>query len=177
MRELSGFAVVSTEQGYAFACRDRRMPLGHWPLCGLFAVVAALRLAATGTWADPIAWTSVAFWPGFALLINAVAALLPKTIKELRIDAHGITVRMGRNRTAYSWEDVLAVRARQVVVLGRDQRFYGPHVRLRPGVPEPGRVFRGRDGWYLVLPLALRAVTPPDVAEAFVRFSGGRWQG
>jgi hypothetical protein len=37
--------------------------------------------------------------------------------------------------------------------------------------------FSGRDGWYLVLPLSIRPVMPPDVVEAFVRFSGGRWQG
>ncbi|MGW0826145.1 hypothetical protein [Streptomyces sp. NPDC002845] len=61
------------------------------------------------------------------------------------------------------------VRVRQVHVRGRNRRYYGPHVRLRPGPPEPKCVFRGRDGWCLVLPLDVRPAMPPDVVDAFVR--------
>ncbi|MEV6588537.1 NACHT domain-containing protein [Streptomyces acidicola] len=177
MRELRGYTVSSTEQAYVMTGRDRRLPLGHWVWCGMFMIVALLRLAASGNWDTPTSWISVLFWPVFALLINIVAFLLPRTALELRVDTQGITSRMGRHRAAYAWHDILAVRVRQVHVRGRNQRVHGPHVRLRPGAPEPKRVFHGRDGWYLVLPMHVRPVLPPDVADAFVRFSGGRWQG
>ncbi|MFC3572350.1 NACHT domain-containing protein [Streptomyces yaanensis] len=177
MHELRGYTALSTDQAYVFSGRDRRLPLGHWPWGGLFMVVAMLRLAATGNWDEPAGWVSVAFWPVFALLINIVAYLLPKTTRELRVDAHGIEARMGRHRVAYAWQDVLAAGVRQVYVRGRNQRCFGPHVRLKPGAPTPKPVFRGRDGWYLVLPLHVRPTMPPDVVDAFARFSGGRWQG
>ncbi|WP_055491267.1 NACHT domain-containing NTPase [Streptomyces sp. TP-A0356] len=177
VHQLRGYTVVSTEEAYVLSGRDRRLPLGHWPWCGLFMIVAMLRLAATGEWNNLSGWSSVAFWPVFAVFFNLVAWVLPKTTVELRLDAHGVEARMGRRRVAYAWQDVLAVRVRQVHVRGRNQRYYGPHVRLRPGAPEPGRAFRGRDDWYLVMPLHVRPAMPPDVVDAFVRFSGGRWRG
>ncbi|MFE7070788.1 NACHT domain-containing protein [Streptomyces sp. NPDC057620] len=176
LHELPGYTVVSNDHEYVVDARDRRLPLGHWPLCGLFMVLAAVRMAATGNWDNAMGWTSVLFWPGFALSVNVFALLLPKMRLTLRIDHWGITVSKGRHRAAYAWQDVLAVRVRQVYVRGRNQRVYGPHVRLRPGAAEPSRLFRGRDGWFLVMALHVREAMPPDLADAFTRLSGGRWQ-
>ncbi|WP_328497403.1 NACHT domain-containing protein [Streptomyces sp. NBC_00414] len=177
LHELRGHTVVSNDDEYVVDARDRRLPLGHWPLCGLFMVLAAVRMAATGNWDNALGWTSVLFWPALAAFVNLVAFLLPKMHLTLRIDHRGIVASRGRRRAAYPWEDVLAVRVRQVYVRGRDQRVYGPHVRLRPGAPEPPWMFRGRDGWYLVMALHFRESVPPDLAGALTRFSGGRWQG
>lgn len=177
MSEVPGYTVVTNDHEYVMTGRGRRMPLGHWPLCGLFMALAALRTAATGTWDDPKGWTSVLFWPVLALLINVVAFLLPKVRLTLRIDRLGVAATMGRRSVTYPWRDVLAVRVRQVHIRGRNQRTYGPHVRLAPGAPEPPRMFRGRDGWYLVMPLHVRETMPSDIADAFARFSAGRWQG
>ncbi|MFJ2258865.1 NACHT domain-containing protein [Streptomyces sp. NPDC087844] len=177
LHELSGYTVVSNDHEYALDARDRRLPLGHWPLCGLFMVLAAVRMAATGNWDNTMGWSSVLFWPVFAVFVNVAAFLLPKMRLTLRIDHWGIVASRGRRRAAYSWEDVLAVRVRQVYVRGRNQRVYGPHVRLRPGAPEPPGMFRGRDGWYLVMALHFRESVPPDLAGALTRFSGGRWRG
>ncbi|MFD6288787.1 NACHT domain-containing protein [Streptomyces sp. NPDC060205] len=176
LHELPGYTVVSNDHEYVVDARDRRLPLGHWPLCGLFMVLAAVRMAATGNWDNAMGWTSVLFWPGFALFVNVAALLLPKMRLTLRIDHWGITASKGRHRAAYAWQDVLAVRVRQVYVRGRNQRVYGPHVRLRPGAAEPPRMFRGRDGWFLVMALHVREAMPPDLTDALARLSGGRWQ-
>ncbi|BCL31801.1 hypothetical protein GCM10017557_66600 [Streptomyces aurantiacus] len=177
LHELPGYTVVSNDHEFVVDARDRRLPLGHWPLCGLFMMLAAVRMAASGNWDTAMGWTSVLFWPVFAVCVNVVAFLLPKMHLTLRIDHWGITASKGRRSATYAWQDVLAVRVRQVYVRGRNQRVFGPHVRLRPGTPEPPRMFRGRDGWFLVMALHVREATPPDLAAALTRFSGGRWQG
>ncbi|MEU6027849.1 NACHT domain-containing protein [Streptomyces tauricus] len=177
LHELRGYTVVSNDHEYVVDARDRRLPLAHWPLCGLFMVLAAVRMAATGNWDDATGWAGVLFWPAFAAFVNVVALMLPKMRLTLRIDHWGIAVSRGRRSATYAWEDVLAVRVRQVYVRGRNQRVFGPHVRLRPGAPEPPRMFRGRDGWWLVMALHFRESVPADLADALSRFSGGRWRG
>ncbi|MGW6455745.1 NACHT domain-containing protein [Streptomyces sp. NPDC055078] len=169
--------VTADDSAYALTGRGRRLPLAHWAVCGAFAAVALMRTAANGNWDSWHGWIGVLFWLAFALLINLVALALPGVRMSLRIDVHGVTATMGRRTAAYAWDDVLTVAVRQTYVRGRNQRGYGPHVRLRPGAPEPPRVFRGRDGWWLVIGLNLRPAMPPDVVDALTRFSGGRWQG
>ncbi|MGW7365894.1 NACHT domain-containing protein [Streptomyces sp. NPDC054841] len=176
MHSLPGWTVVSNDREYVLSGRERRLPLGHWVPCGVFAVVALMRTAVTGNWDTWIGWTSVLLWPCLALSINIVAFLLPKVRMTLRIDPYGVTAGLGRRSASYAWRDVVAVSVRQVVIRGRNQRTYGPHVRLRPGAPEPPAVFRGRGGWYLVMPLHIRPAMPPDIVDALRRFSGGRWQ-
>ncbi|MFI1210878.1 hypothetical protein ACH4UV_25135 [Streptomyces sp. NPDC020802] len=177
MRDVPGYTVVSDEHTYVMKGRNRRMPVGHWPLCLLFMALAAVRMAATGDWDNARGWTSVLFWPAVAAFFNAVAFMLPKERRALRIDHWGIAASTGRRSVTYPWQDVLAVRVRQVYARGRYQRVYGPHVRLAPDAPQPPRPFRGRDGWALVMALHVRESMPPDIVEALARFSGGRWQG
>ncbi|MFE7134711.1 hypothetical protein ACFVIM_28005 [Streptomyces sp. NPDC057638] len=170
---------VSADDERAFAARGRmrRTPLAHWPLCAAFAALALMRTAAQGSWDTWAGWVSVVFWPVFALFINLVWLVLPRVSLALRIDPEGITVTLGRRSHTYAWAEVEDVTVRPVRARGRDQRVFGPHVRLRPGAAEPPRSLRRRDGWHLVLALNLRRAMPPDVVAALTRFSGGRWQG
>ncbi|WP_169800176.1 hypothetical protein, partial [Streptomyces aurantiacus] len=43
LHELPGYTVVSNDHEFVVDARDRRLPLGHWPLCGLFMMLAAVR--------------------------------------------------------------------------------------------------------------------------------------
>ncbi|MGW1890914.1 NACHT domain-containing protein [Streptomyces sp. NPDC002004] len=179
MHTLRGWTVIDNAEQYVLDGRARRVPLAHWKVVGAAGAVALVRYAMAGQWDVRTGLAAVLLWPVIGVLINLVALCLPRQRLRLQIDRGGLHTRIGRHSAVYRWDDITELAVRPVRSRGRDTKYYGPHVRLRPDPhrPEPHRIFHGAAGWYLVLPTHFRPAVPPDVAAALARFGGTRWQG
>ncbi|WP_372411441.1 NACHT domain-containing protein [Streptomyces luteireticuli] len=176
MHTLRGWTVIDTDEQYLMDGRTRRYPLAHWKVVGAAGSLVAIRTAVQG---QLFTWPGLGMllvWPALGLLLNLVALCLPRQRMLLRIDGYGIRSTIGRHSVTYRWDEITDVAVRPVTVRGRDSKYFGPHVRLRPDPHRAGppRRFRGKEGWYLVLPTHYRPLVPPDIAAALERFGGRR---
>jgi hypothetical protein len=170
------FRVNETPGSYLAQARARRFVIAHWRALPLFIGGWVLLNTLTGRWADPVAWIPVFVLVSVWILITLVSYLLPGKWMELRITADFVESALGRERSVHRWEDVEQIAIRKIFRIGVDSGYHGLHVRLRPGAPPPPSYFAGADGWWLVLPMAVTQVVPPDVAAALARYAGRRWQ-
>ncbi|MBH1937722.1 NACHT domain-containing protein [Streptomyces sp. AV19] len=174
MHTLRGWKVIDTDEHYIVDGRTRRYPLAHWKVVGAAGALVAIRTALQGqlfTWAG---LGILLVWPALGLFLNLVALCLPRQRMLLRIDRYGIHSTIGRHGVTYRWDEVTDIAVRPVHVRGRDSKYYGPHVRLRPDPHRAGppRGFRGKEGWYLVMPTHYKPLVPPDIDAALERFGG-----
>ncbi|MET8540480.1 NACHT domain-containing protein [Kitasatospora sp. NPDC004799] len=172
---LRGLTARRDPDSYLLSGRVRTVMLAHWGAFGALLGLHLVRTTVSGTWDRLVSWAPMIALPALGLLVMLIS-LLPRRRIELHITDTFIAARSGRHRCRYAWRDVDEVAVRRVHVRGRDTPVHGIHVRPRPGAPDLQARYRGRDGWYLVLPFTVVRSLPPDVAQALAELSGGRWR-